>query len=401
MKILEGVKVVEFGWAIVGPMTTQFLAEYGAEVIKIESSSKPDSIRLMSPFKDDEPGLNRSGFWASSNTGKYSVSLNLSHPKGLRLAKRIATRADIVVDSFTSGVMAKWGLAYEDLKEVKPDIIMLSSCMFGQTGPVSKMPGYGGPLTAISGISSITGWPDRLPSGPYGAYTDYVAPRFNAFALLAALQYKKRTGKGQHLDISQYEAALHFVTPIVLDYIVNRRVLLRMGNRSNCAAPHGVYRCQGQDRWCAIAISTHEEWKSFCQVIGNPAWTKDPDFSTLQGRLEAGDKLDRLLEDWTLLHSPEEVMALMQAAGVPAGVLESGEDLDHDPQLNHRGHYRELDHPEMGRCRFRGQSILLTRFPRAIKRSPCLGEHTDYVMTRLLDLSDEEFAKLMSEGVFE
>ena len=401
MKVLEGVKIVEFGWAVVGPMTTQFLAEYGAEVIKIESTSKPDSIRLMTPFKDDEAGLNRSGFWASSNTGKYSVSLNLSHPKGVQLAKRVATRADVVVDSFTSGVMAKWGLDYENLKEVKPDIIMLSSCMFGQTGPLSKMPGYGGPLTAYSGISSITGWPDQLPSGPYGAYTDYVVPRFNAFAILAALNYKQRTGKGQYLDISQYEAALHFVTPIVLDYVVNKRELTRLGNRSNYAAPHGVYRCKGEESWCAIAVTTDEEWESLCKVIGNPGWTKDPGLTTLRGRLEAGNRLDRLVEEWTLLHSAEEVMALMQAAGVPAGVLESGEDLDDDPQLNHRGHYKELSHPEMRRCRFRGQSILLSRFPREIKRSPCLGEHTAYVMTGLLGLSDEEFVKLMNEGVFD
>jgi len=400
MKVLEGVKIVEFGWAIVGPMTTQFLAEYGAEVIKIESTSKPDSIRLMTPFKDDEAGLNRSGFWASANTGKFSVSLNLGHPQGAELAKRVATRADIVVDSFTPGVMAKWGLSYEDLRKVKSDIIMLSSCMFGQTGPLSKMPGYGGPLTAISGISSLTGWPDQLPSGPYGAYTDYVVPRLNAFAILAALNYRQRTGKGQYMDISQYEAALHFVTPVVLDYVVNGRELIRSGNRSNYAAPHGAYRCKGEESWCAIAVTTDEEWESFCQVIGSLEWTKDPELSTLPGRLEDVDKLDLLVEDWTLQRSAEEVMVLMQAAGVPAGVLKSGEDLDTDLQLNHRGHFCELHHPEMGSCRFRSQSIQLSKSPREVKRSPCLGEHTDYVMTKLIGLSDEEFVELLNEGIF-
>ena len=400
-KLFEGVKVAQFGWFVVGPVTGEYLGEFGAEVIKIESISRPDPQRLMSPFKGDKIGVNRGSFWVAVNTNTYSVALNLNHLKGMEIAKKIVARADIVIDSFTPGVMAKWGLSYEDLKKINHDIIMLSTCMFGQTGPLSKMPGYGGTLTAMSGINNITGWPDQLPSGPYGAYTDWIVPRFAAFAIIAALTYRLRTGEGQFIDLSQYETALNFVTPLILDYEVNERESNRIGNRSPAAAPYGVYRCMGEDKWCAIAVVNDEEWRNFCQVIGNPTWSMDSKFATLVSRLENADELDGLVEQWTAKRSPEEVMTLMQRVGVAAGVVQSCEDLDNNPQLKHRGYFWNLDHPEIGTHRCGTLGIQLSKTPRELRRAPLLGEHTEYVCTKLLGLSDQEFIQLYDEGVFE
>ncbi|GAG38987.1 unnamed protein product, partial [marine sediment metagenome] len=240
------------------------------------------------------------------------VALNLAHSKGVEIARRFVARADIVVENFAGGVMKRMGLGYEELKRLKPDIIMLSSCMQGQTGPYATHPGFGFHLAALSGFYQITGWPDREP--PYlGPYTDFIAPHFNVLAILAALDYRRRTGKGLYIDMSQYENGVHFLAPLVLDYVVNRRVAERVGNRYPCAAPHNAYRCHGEDRWCAIAVFTDEEWESLCGVIGNPAWTEYARFSNLQSRKENEEELDGLVEEWTINHSAEGVMSMLQA----------------------------------------------------------------------------------------
>ena len=355
----------------------------------------------MGPFKDEIPGLNRSGNFNQWNTGKLGVALNLAHPRGVEIARRLASRADIVVENFAGGVMEKLGLGYEDLKKIKPDIIMLSSCIYGQTGPLAKHPGTGHQLTGLAGFNHIAGWPDRQP--PYlGPYTDYIAPHFNVLVLLAALDYRRRTGKGQYIDISQYETGIHFLAPIVLDYAVNHRVADRMGNRSDYAVPHGAYRCRGEDRWCVIAVFTDEEWQSFSRVISKPAWTNDPRFATLQARKENEDELDRLVEEWTINHTAEEVMTMMQAAGVGAGVVQTSEDLlEHDPQLRHRHFFRELDHPEVGKYHAPRPTFVLSKAPYELQRAPLMGEHNEYALKELLGMSDEEIAELIIEGGFQ
>ena len=400
-KPLEGVKVADFTWYAAAPIATKTLADYGAEVIRIEGSSRPDGHRLLPPFKDGIPGWNRGGGFNQCNSGKLSVTLNLAHPKGVEVAKRFVAWADIVVESFAGGVMERMGLGYEELKKVKPDIIMLSSCMQGHTGPHATHPGFGPHLTALSGFNHIAGWPDREPA-ELGNHTDFIAPLFNALAPLAALDYRRRTGKGQYLDLSQYENAIHFLAPLILDYTVNQRVADRVGNRSPDAAPHGAYRCRGEDRWCAIAVFTDEEWQSFGKVIGNPAWTKEPKFATLLGRKENEEELDRLVEEWTINYSPEEVMTMMQAAGVAAGVLETGEDLlQHDPQLRQRCTFWELDHPEVGKYYAMGPSFVLSKSSCEVRRAPLLGEHNEYALKEVLAMSDEEIAELVTEGVIE
>ena len=401
-KPLEGVKVIDFTWAAVGPISTKTLADWGAEVIKIESQSKPDSIRVAGPHKDGIPGLNRSGDFARWNTGKLSIAINLARPKGVEVAKRLVAWADIVVENFAGGVMERIGLGYEELRKVKPGIIMLSSCMQGQTGPYANHPGTGYHLTGLAGFHQITGWPDRPPTAPEGPYIDFIAPRFSALAALAALDYRRRTGKGQYIDMSQYENGVHFMAPLILDYVVNRRTAKRVGNRYPYAAPHGAYRCRGEDRWCAIAVFTEEEWQNFGKVIGNPAWTSDPRFSTLSVRRENEDELDKLVEEWTVNYSAENVMARMQAAMISTGVLENAEDLlMHDPQLRHRHSFWELDHPEIGKHYVHGPSFVLSKSSYELRRAPLLGEHNQYALKEIIGMSDGEIADLVLEGVIE
>ncbi|MBI4640004.1 MAG: CoA transferase [Candidatus Tectomicrobia bacterium] len=396
----ENIKVVDFSWVGVGPITAKYLADHGAEVIRIDSSVRPDVLRLAPPWKDKKPGINRSQFYANYNSSKYGISLDLGKPQAREIAKKLIARADVVTESFTPRVMKGWGLDYEELRKIKPDLIMLSTCQQGQTGPHALYRGYGQLMAALAGFYSVTGWPDGDPVPIYGAYTDFISPRFAATALIAALDYKRRTGKGQYIDLSQFEASLHFLAPPLLDYMVNGRIMKRRGNHSENAAPHGAYLCLGDDRWCVIAVSTDEEWKAFCQVIGNPEWTHDPKFATLQGRLEHVEELDRLVETWTQNYPPEEVMALMQAAGVPVGVVQSCEDLHHDPQLKHRNFFVWLNHTEVGMSPYDGLQFILSRTPGELRMpAPCIGEHNDYVFKQILGMSDEEVQRLIEEEV--
>ena len=397
----EGVKVAEFSWFAVGPRTTKFLGEFGAEIIKIESVSKPDLGRTAPPFAERIPGVNRSLMWHRYNNSKLSMSLNLKHPKGLEIAKRLIAWADIVTEAFTPGTMQRLGLSYDEAKKIRPDIIMVSTCMQGQTGPDSNSPGVGATLTSLCGFNYITGWADRPPPGIPGAYTDFITPAINATVLLAALDYRERTGKGQYIDLSQLECSLHYLAPIFLDYVVNNRIFNRSGNRLSYAAPHGVYRCCGEDRWCAIAVFTDEEWQNFCKVIGSPMWTQENRFSTVLGRVNNANELDKLVENWTVEHSAEEVMSLMQMAGVPAGVVETGKDVWEDPQLKYLNALVETDHPDIGKCFFEKEAVELSKCVHKVQRPALLGEHTQYICENILGMTDGEFVSLLSEGVFD
>ncbi|MBW1710467.1 MAG: CoA transferase [Deltaproteobacteria bacterium] len=398
---LEGIKVADFTWVWTGPTTTKVLADFGATVVKIESDKRLDVWRIQPPFKDDVPGPDRGAIFNSINTGKLSVTIDLSQPKGKELAKKFVAWADIVTDNYAGGAMERMGLGYEALKEIKPDIIMMSSALMGQTGPWHDSPGYGDQLSAISGLHEISGWPDRIP-GEIGFYTDFIAPRFNALTILAALDYRRRTGKGQYLDIAQHQGSVHFIAPILLDYAVNKRVATRQGNLDDYAAPHGCYRCQGEDRWCAIVVRTDEEWQSFCDVLRNPAWTKDPKFATLKSRKENEDELNKMVDEWTSNQSDEDVMVTLQSAGVPAGRVGNTEDqMENDPHLKFRNFYQEREHPEIGKYRPPRQPCVLSKTPCEIKRAPLIGEHNEYVFKELLCLTDEEIEELIIDGIIQ
>ena len=394
-RLLEGVKIADFSRVIVGPLSTKTLCDWGATVVKIEGRSRLGHYRTTGP----EPDL--SAHFTSWNTGKLSIAINLANDKGIQLAKKIVAWSDVVVESFAGGSMQRMGLGYEALKQVRPDIIMLSSCMQGQTGPFASHPGWGFQLSALSGFCHITGWPDRPPP-ELGVYTDFVAPHFNVTTILAALLYRRRTGRGLYIDMSQFENALHFMSPVLLDYSVNRRVAGKVGNRCSCAAPHGAYRCKGEDRWCAIAVRDDEQWQAFCHATGNQALMTDQRFATVLARKRNEDELDRLVTDWTAARTAEEVMELLQAAAVPAGVLVTGEDmLENDPQIKHRGTFREVYHPRMGKHHPPGSPFLMSAAMDEVGRAPLLGEHNEYVLKQILGLSDDEIANLVISGAVE
>ncbi len=402
-KALEGIKVVEFSWVVAGPQVGIYLAHYGATVIRIESARRIDPARASMPYKDNIVGINRCGPYDFFNSGKLGMTLDLSNPKGIEVAKRLVAWGDIVGENFAPGVIERMGLGYEELKKVKPDIIMYSSSNLGQTGPEARHPGLGALLVAYAGFTHFTGWPDRKPVQPFGFYTDFPAPRFTLIALLAALDYRRRTGKGQYLDVSQIEAGIHFLAPMVMDYTVNNRVQGRNGNRCPYAAPHGAYPCQGEDRWCAIAVFSDEEWKTFVEVMGSPPWAIEEKWSTLLSRKQNEDELDQWIGEWTKVLTAEDVMAKLQAAGVSAGVVKNAVDIVDDPQLAFRHYFWEVDHPEMGMHYYDGAGgFALSKTPEQVSQpSPLLGQHTEYVCREILHMSDDEFIDLLNQGVFE
>ncbi len=402
MKPLDGLRVADFTWIISGPLTSKILADHGADVIRIESYARPDNLRSISPMKDGISGINRSATFARYNTNKFGVCLNLKKPKALAVAKRIVAWADIVLENFTPGVMDRLGLGYEELCRVKPDIIMLSLPLLGGSGPLARHPGLGVQLSDLIGFGNITGWPDREPSTPAGAYTDFISPYFAVSTLMAALDYRRRTGKGQYIEISQFEAGIHFMAPVMLDWVVNGREPVRKGNRCDYASPHGVYRCLGHERWCAIAVFTDDEWGGLCRVIGNPALSEDSRFNTLTGRLQHSEEIDRLIEKWTTTQTAEDVMLKMQKAGVPAGVALNGRDLFDNPQLNDRGFYKGLTHAEMGYHHYPSAPFRFNRTPCEPERpAPCLGQDNEYVCRQILGMEDEEFVQLLNEDIFQ
>jgi len=299
-------------------------------------------------------------------------------------------------------MMKRWGLDYESVKAINPAIIYGSTCQLGQSGPFAQWRGHGGFTAAMLGFDDITGYHDTEPSMVYGGYTDHMAYRYLAIAIMAALEHRHHTGKGQYIDQSQAESAIHFLAPAVLDYTANGKVMKRMGNRHPNTAPYGIFPCAGEDRWCAITVSTDEEWQAFCRAIGSPRWTQNDRFASLAGRKENEEELEVKVTEWTSTKSAEEVMTLLQRVGVAAGMVAKAEDLHRDPQLNERHHFWRLDHPVIGRHTYDAPPFRLSKTPAELRSpAPCLGQHNQYVYTNLLGISDEDFGELQAQGVFE
>lgn len=403
-KPLDGIKVLDFCWVAVGPMTTKYLAEYGATVVRVESAKRPETLRTAAPFKGGIAGIDRSGYFANYNANKYGVTIDMRHPGARDLALKITSWADLVTENFTPGTMEGWGLGYADLRKVNPRIVMFSTSMLGRGGPLSGQPGFGPVLSSLAGLTHITGWPDRDPVNPYGAYTDFIVPRFAVAAILAALDYRNRTGKGLHLDMSQLEASLHFSAPLLLDCAVNRREQGRKGNREPGAAPHGVYPCAGEDRWIAIACFSDEEWQALRHLLGSDGqdWVGEERYGSLLARKASEDELDRLVSEWTRKWDARELMDTLQRAGVPAGAVNDPRDLFEDPQLKHRQHFQYLDHPEIGVYASDRSELDLSKTPGSLDRpAPLMGQHTEYVLRDLIGLSEEEYQSLKEQGVLE
>jgi len=398
--VFDGIKVAEFAWVVVGPASSRYLADHGATVVKIESHKRLDTNRVNSPFVNNNPAPDTSMFYGRHNPNKFSVTIDLRNPSGIKLAWKLIEWADIMTESFSPGTMEKWGLGYEDVRKVKPEIIYLSSSMQGRGGPHSSYAGYGQNACNFSGFTEISGWPDRMPCAPYGAYTDYVCARLSAFALLAALINRKRTGKGQYIEQSQFESSLHYLLPAVMDYQVNGNIMHRDGNRTPIAAPHGVYKCKDEDRWVAISVMDESEWKRFCGAIGNPSLASNPEFATLEARKKNEDALDNLVNNWTAEYTPQEVEDILQKVRVPAHIVSRPSDIYIDRQLEARNYFTPLDHAVMGKQKFEPQAcFIMSKTPRELVRpSPCLGEHNEYVFKELLGMSDDEIAEHIIDG---
>jgi benzylsuccinate CoA-transferase BbsF subunit len=402
MQPLADLKVLDFCWVAAGPMTTGYLAEYGATVVRVESRQRPDVLRGSPPLSGKSKGLHRSGYYANYNANKYALGLNLAHPKALPIVKRLVAWADLVTENFTPGTMERRGLGYEDLRAIRPDIIMFSTSMLGRGGPWQSLPGFGAVLSSLSGLTGITGWPDRAPTNPYGAYTDFIVPRFAVAAILAALDYRRRTGAGQHLDMSQLEASLHFIAPALLDCALNGRDGERAGNRDRAAAPHAAFPCRGEDRWVTIACLTDAHWQALKRAMGGPAWSEDERFATLVGRKAHEDDLENLLAGWTRTQDAVELAQLLQRARIPAGVVHSNQGVIEDPQLAHRGHFVYYEHPELGRHPVQRSEF---RLPRATAErnwpSQAIGAHTREVCRDVLGMGEDEIAALVAQGALE
>ncbi|MHB8577588.1 MAG: CaiB/BaiF CoA transferase family protein [Dehalococcoidia bacterium] len=406
---LAGLKVLDFSWVGVGPITARHLADFGATVVRVESATRPDTLRLAPPFRDGAAGLDRSAFGAAYNANKLGISLNLRKPRARELALRLVEWADIVTDSMTPGSLARLSLGYEQLRQLKPSLVMFSTTQQGQTGPYANFGGYGQHGASVAGFVDLTGWPDREPAGPFGAYTDFIAPWFLLTALLAALDHRDRTGEGQYLDESQTEAGIQLLGPALLDWTANGHLRTRRGNEDDEYFPHGAFRCRDDDtaagpadRWCAVAVTDAEEWYSLCGVLGRTDWSSDDALETASGRRAIGGDIDAAIEGWTRSRTPHEAMLKLQAAGVPAGAVQTCEELFEDPQLRERGHFWFLDHTVIGSHAYDAPAFKLSRTPaRPVRAGPVLGQHTHEVCRDILGLSDAAITELVADGALE
>ena len=398
---LEGLRVLDFMWVMAGPVVTRVLADYGATVIRVESPSRPGAGRSMAPFRNGEFAPQNSLFFDNMNAGKLGLSLNLSCDEGRAVARDLVRWADVVGESFAPRAFRRWGLDYDSLRAVKPDLIMISSSLFGQDGPLSDVSGFGTMGAAIATFIELTGYPERSPAGPFSAYTDTVAPRFALAALLAALDDRRRTGEGQYIDHSQIESSLHFLTPWLLDYQLTGRVLTRMGNRDPDMAPHGVYPSRGDDDWVAVAVRDDGDWQRLCAVLDRPDFAGDARYATLAGRLANQDELDAAIAAWTATRTPAESEATLQAGGVPAHAVIRASSAVDDPQLVHRGHLVRVPHSLHGESVVEGSRFRLSRTPARIGQPPAVGEHTEQVLRDILGYDDERIADLAAAGAFD
>ena len=402
MQSLKGVKVVEFAAFAAGPAVGKHLADHGATVVHIESRARLDGFRAhYPPYKDNIHGLNRSGLFALCNNDKLDITLNLKKaPQATELAKRIVAWSDVVIENFSPGTMARLGLDYQSLKQIKPDLVMLSSSNLGQTGPHAHHAGFGSQLSSLAGFTHLTGYPDGSPQILYGPYIDYIAVAYGAVAILAALDYKRRTGKGNYIDTAQYETGLQYLAPILLDYKVNGKVASRNANRDPSASPHGAYPCKGDDQWCVLSVHSESEWTALCGAMGNPGWTGDTKFSSHESRKANEDDLDRRIGEWTIGFTAQEVMEKLQSAGVRAGVVNTMKEVYSDPQLAQRPQWVELEHPEIGTMHYQRPPFLLTKTPPGpSRRDPLLAENNEYFYKDLLGLSQQEYNQLVEAEV--
>ena len=388
---LAGVKIVDFFWVLAGPGATRLLADYGAHVIRVESTKKIDTLRVIPPYQFNNPHPEGSGAFHSANVNKQMVSLDLTHPEGREIALDLVRWADVSTESFSPGVMEQYGLGADALLEVNPELIQISSTLMGQSGPWRDFTGFGNLAASVTGFQQLASWPGEPPSGPYGAYTDFLSARFNAIAILAALEHRDRTGEGQLIDQSQAEAALHFLTPAFLDFTVNGRASVPRANTDWHAHPHGVYRCAGQDRWIAIAVRSDAEWRALCEALGRRTWISRRDDTAA---------VEEALASWIEPLDAADLEARLQEKGVPAHAVLDTPDLFGEASLLDRGHFQEVSHEIYGSSWVESSRLLLSETPaRLPTEARAMGVDNRAVLEGVLGHSAEQIADWAARGI--
>jgi len=402
--IFEGLRVVELAFYAAVPTTTRVLASLGAEVIMIQSDTAIDEGWLPPPWGSGLIIRNRL-------VSKRSASLNVREPRAQEILRKLIGISDIFATNFGIKTLKRWGLDFPRLRRMKKDLIILWQNAFGATGPYSAYRAYGMLTQYSSGVSLMSG-PPEMPASTDPPYSDLHAAMFSALGLVSALERRRRTGKGTLIDCALNDTGVVTAGPAILDYQANGVLPTRMENKDPYGAPHGAYPCKGYDRWCLIAVFSDKEWQSFCDVLGNPAWTKRPEFETLVDRLRNVDELDRLVAEWTMNNTPTEVMEKMQEAGVPAGIVAQGQDLSQSEHLKSRGYYKDIKYivpqfgkpgaewPEAGPIMCISEPIHFSETPCRFDPMPRIGQDNKYVYGELLGISHDEIATLTKEGVF-
>jgi len=403
----SGLKVADFSWVGVGPITAKALADHGATVVHIESASMPDVLRMGRPAKDRIPGLDRGQFFANFNSSKFGLQLNLRTAYGKKIARELIDWADVVVDSFTSGTMKRLGFDPKEILKSRPDLIWYSTTLRGQTGPHASFGGFGSQGSAIAGLHGLTGWPDRAPAGTWGAYTDFITPRYGVSALTAAILERRATGLGQFIDMSQTEAGLQFIGPLLLDYTTNGNMTERSGNSSFYACPNGIYpTSDGTERYIAISCETEEQWVQLVTLIDSDFGPNDfglADFSSREKRLKHEDTINQIITDWSSKLNGRELELMLIGAGIPDSVVQRTSELYSDDQLEHRGFFETLNHALMGPTPYDGHSTIFSARKGNSLRGPgpVMGEHTHQILTEILKLDELEIAEAAVSGAFE
>ena len=396
-------RVLDFCWVGAGAFVTRILADLGAEVIKVESRAHPDNLRLSGPHKFGAKHLEGSGYFASRNTGKKSIALNMTNPQAREIARQLAAQCSVVTNNFRPGIMDRWGLGYADIAAANPSVIYLAMPMQGTSGPHASYIGFGSTIAAISGLVEMSGLPDRPPVGTGTHYPDHVPnPGHALVGLMAAIYHRLRTGEGQYIELAQLESTVNLLGPDIIKHSAGGAPGQRTGNRRIGSVPSGVFPCAGDDTWCAIEVEDDRAWFALQAALGNPEWMIDPDLRTLLGRNARIDEIERRLAEETRLWDAAELSARLQECGVASSVVETSRDVADDAQLTARGYWRDINHAEMGRITVNVPPFFSVEEGR--KREPppppLLGEHTFEVATSLLGLSESECERLIEEKVF-
>ncbi|MFT7598710.1 MAG: crotonobetainyl-CoA:carnitine CoA-transferase CaiB-like acyl-CoA transferase [Acidimicrobiales bacterium] len=394
---MTGVKVLDLTWAIAGPYTSRMLGDFGADVIRIESESKPCIMRGAGPFMKNEPGAENSLSYLSINASKMSLAIDLRQAASIEVMEKLVAWADVLIESYSVGVIDRIGLGYEKLSQINPGLIMVSTSLMGQTGPIKEISGFGNVGAAVAGFFPLGGWPDRAPCGPFGAYSDYISPRFTFATVLAALEHRKRTGKGQLIDYSQMEGAVHLLAPALLNDDIHGIEGMRDGNRDANMAPHGAYAVAGDDRWIAVACETDRQWQTLAIAIGRD----DLVHLTLAQRFDMHDELDRSIESWTSKQDGQQLETSLQLLGVPAHRVSYAPEVVADPQLLHRNAFVQASHDSWGEVWIEETNIPLSRTPGGARSAaPTFGEHLYPILTEILGHDADSAADLIASGIF-